>query len=203
MFKRALAAVAGAALLAAAFSTLLVVPPAAFAQSGGGGAGIVAPVAGPVSQPVVIAQAAQPAVYSFSAGNVLASFVNWLWLAFGGTIVSVVMIGVRKWMALMGVQVNQQMNDRIEDRLRNGLNAAAAQAQVGLDGKFTVAVKNQVVAQAVEYARTHSADDLSALGLDPKSGEVTAALRAKAESVIVDPSQPTNPALAPNAAATK
>lgn len=203
MFHRIMAAITAAALLALVASPLLFVTHAAYAQSTSSTPNIIPPVVGPSAQPVVIAQAPQPADYSFSAGSVLASFVNWLWLAFGGTLVSIGMIGVRKWMSLMGVEMNQKMNDRIEERLRNGLNAAAAQAQVGLDGKFNVAVKNQVVAQAVEYARTHSADDLVALGLDPKSGEVTAALRAKAESVIVDPDKPTNPALAANAPPSK
>lgn len=205
MFKKFIAAPAALLLAACAIGAtlFLVAPPHAYGQTTAAGT-VATPMPGPIigaskiEQPVVVA-ATTPPDYTFSAGSVIASIVNWLWVVFGGTIVSVIMIGVQKWLKLMGVQVNQQMNDRIEERLRNGLNQAAATAQVGLDGKFTVAVKNQVVAQAIEYAKAHSAEDLATLGLDPKSGEVTAALQAKAESIIVDPLKATNPALVPNA----
>jgi hypothetical protein len=147
--------------------------------------------------PVVVATTAQPD-YSFSAGNLLGSFINWVWLGFGGLITSVVVLGLLKLAAMLGVQTTQQMNDRLKEAVQNGLNDAASKAQVSVDGKFNVQVKNKVVAQAIEYVKVHQADTIKALGLDPNGGEVVSALRAKAETIIADPALATNPALVTN-----
>jgi hypothetical protein len=162
----------------------------------------MAPVAvgatAPGSPVIVSSQAAQP--YSFDAGTVMASFVNWLWVAFGGTIVTALALIAQKVLRWLGVQTNQAMNDRLMEAIRNGMNDAAAKAQTDLTGKFPIEVKNQIIAQGIEYAKAHQAATITALGLDPKTGEATEALRAKAETVIIDPMQPTNPGLVANPA---
>jgi len=154
--------------------------------------GVTAPGTPVIVQP----QAVQP--YSFDAGTAMASFVNWLWVAFGGTIVTALALIAQKVLRWLGVQTNQAMNDRLMEAIRNGMNDAAAKAQTDLTGKFPIAVKNQIIAQGIEYAKAHQAQTITALGLDPKTGEATEALRAKAETVIIDPLQPTNPGLVAN-----
>lgn len=157
-------------------------------------------VTGPGTPVVVQPQA--PVPYDFSAGTALASLVNWIWVAFGGVVTGFAVKGVLAVMKWLGVQSTQQMNDRLVEAVSNGLNDAASKVQADLNGKFSIEVKNKVIADAIEYAKAHQADTIKALGLDPNSGEVTAALKAKAESIIVDPSIATNPALVPNAGPT-
>lgn len=139
-----------------------------------------------------------PAYYDFSAGTVLASAVNWLILAFGGIVVSSAALLTRKGMMLLHIQSNQAINYRIEEALRNGLNWAASEVTRSLDGKFTIEVKNEIVAKAVEYVLEHQKDLIKMAGLDPESGSVVEQLRAKAETIILDPKQPTNPGLVSN-----
>lgn len=170
-------------------------PTTAVAPAGTPGA-VAIGVTTPGTPVIVQPQAIQP--YSFDAGTAVASFVNWLWLAFGGTVVTFLALVAQRFMKLLGVQTSQAMNDRLMEAIRNGMNDASAKFQTDVSGKFPVEVKNKIIAQGIEYAKAHQADTIKALGLDPKTGEVTEALRAKAETVIIDPMQATNPGLVAN-----
>lgn len=204
MFKKLSAALAVAALIALAPVSYAQAPaPAPAASATPGNFGSAAPAAVGVSTPgapVVVATTDKPD-YTVSGGSIIVSVIDWLHLAFKGLIVLVVVAGITKGLSLMGVQTNQQMNDRLVEMATNGVNEAASRAKANLDGKFPIEVKNKIVQEAIEYTKAHGADTIKALGLDPEKGEVSAALRAKIETIIVDPKIPTNPGLVANAPA--
>lgn len=165
-----------------------------------GNFGAASPVAVGVTAPgtpVVVATTEKPD-YTFSGGDWIGSAINWFVLAFGGVITLLITAGLVKFLNWMGVKTNQDMNDRLKELIQNGLNKASAKAQTDLSGKFPVTTKNAIIGEAITYAQEHGADIFAKLGLDPKSGEVVEALRAKAETVIADPNTATNPGLVSN-----
>lgn len=135
---------------------------------------------------------------NFNFGNVLASIWNWFWIAFGGIITAALSALLIKWMNKLGVETTAQQNTALDLMIKNALNDAAAKAGVAAqNANLSVEVKNQIVQNAIQYVQAHGPDAIKALGLDPQSGTAVAAIKAKMESVLLDPSKPTNPALQP------
>jgi hypothetical protein len=148
------------------------------------------------TDPAVVTVAA-PTPYTFSAGTLVASFVNWLYVAFGGLATTMLTLWIVKVMNKLGIETTNQQRELLQTTIANGLNDAAAKAKTSADGKFTVQVQNQIVADAIKYAQDNAGQTITALGLDPKSGQAVAAIKARIETAIVDPTTPTNPALTP------
>ena len=150
----------------------------------------------PLGNPVIVTTPSPAENFNFS--NVLASVWNWFWVAFGGVITTAASLWLVKLMKNLGIDTTKQQNELIDDMVKNALNDAAARAGVAATSlNLSVPVKNQIVQQAVEYVQQHGAETIKALGLDPQSGEAVSAIKAKMESVLVDPAKPTNAALQP------
>lgn len=158
---------------------------------GAGAIGVSSP-----GQPVIVQTPAAPA-YTFDAGTFVASLVNWIWLVFGGAIVTGATALFIRGMKLLGIKTSAEQNSRLEEAIRNGLNLAVARIGQVAPGKMPIEIRDKVIADAVAYVQRHQADTIRALGLNPDGGEVAEALRAKAESVILDLNQPTHPSLTP------
>lgn len=190
-------------LLAIAFLTFAIAAPASaqFTSSAPPPAVSVAPQPTAVGvttpgAPVIVAQQTD---YTFSTGNFVASLINWMWVAFGTAIATLVTGLVYKALSYLGIQTTTQQREQLQSIVVNGLNKASAQAQVAAQGQtqWDVRIKNQIVADTVKYAQDHGADTIKALGLDPKSGQAVEAIKARIETAIVDPATPTNDNIKP------
>lgn len=132
---------------------------------------------------------------TIQGGTIASQILEWLKVAFGSAIGLAVTAIILKGLTYLGVQTTDIMRDQLQHIVVNGINDAAAKAEAALNGKFTVDVRNQVVADAVNYVQDHGKETIKALGLDPKSGAAVDAIKARIETAIIDPATPTNPAL--------
>ena len=168
----------------------------------------------PATTPATVAIPLPPPVVSYTmpdtvsrapatvvnAGTLVGEVLTWLIAAFGSSIAGLLVLLIKRAFTLVGVKINQQMSDQLDDTLVRGLNLGAQEARTNLQGKGEVDVKNAIIATAIQYAQSHKADTIKALGLDPQSGAAVEALRARIATVITDESQPTPPVLDPPAA---
>lgn len=138
-------------------------------------------------------------VTTVKGGTIAASIIEWMQVAFGGVIGAGVLAGIVKGLQWMGIQVTTQMKGQLQAIIINGINDAAAKAQVALKSsdKLDIQVKNQIIADAVDYTQRHAPDTIKALGLDPKSGEAVEAIRARIETALNDPTTPTPAEITP------
>lgn len=86
--------------------------------------------------------------------------------------------------AKQGIELNQARLDRLDAMLVNGMNAAAAAATSGK-------TKEQIKSDALAYARQHGPELLDSLKADLSDPKTQAALRARMETLIANPSVPT------------
>lgn len=135
-------------------------------------------------------------------GTIAATIIQYMQIAFGGAIATLTTALIYKAFGWMGIQINQQQRDQLQSIVVNGVNDAAAKAEVSLRGdhRLDIDVKNQVIADAVEYTQHHGADTIKALGLDPNSGQAVEAIRARIATALNDPLTPTPPAITPKSA---
>jgi len=169
---RKVAIVAGLALVAAAS--------VAIAQTAGTGA--AAP--GPAPAAVV------------DTGTYAGQALTWVVTTFGGTVGAALTALLLRYLKNAGIQGADLLRSRLQEIIVNGLNMAAADAAKRLEGRGKVEIKNEAVGQAVRYAQVHGADILKQLGQDPMAQTTVDAIKARIETVIVDPATPTNPSLA-------
>lgn len=73
---------------------------------------------------------------------------------------------VIKW---FHIKIDAQMAQTIENAMGHGINLAVHQLGVTLDANSTVAVKNQAVAVALNYAMMTAGTEMKALGITPES----------------------------------
>lgn len=134
-------------------------------------------------------------------GQVLADIVAWGATAFGAALAAFVTRMVYAFAQKIGVEVTQQQRDMLQGIVLNGINDAAAKAKAGLaaNASLDINVQRKVVADAVAYTQAHAKDTITALGLDPESGQAVSAIRARIATAIVDPDQHTDPAVTPAA----
>jgi hypothetical protein len=86
----------------------------------------------------------------------------------------------------LGLSTTDAQRDKFGEIVANGVALGAHDAQTNLAGKMTYDVKNQVMATAVAYAKTHGADTLKVLGVDPTSAEAEEAIRARVAKFLAD-----------------
>lgn len=85
-----------------------------------------------------------------------------------------------------GIQLNEQRLERLNSLLVNGMNFAARNVPSGVDKR------SYIIKSALEYANKHGAETLAALKAgDPSDPQTGAALTARVETLIADPTQPT------------
>jgi hypothetical protein len=139
----------------------------------------------------------QPPAMVVSTGTLAGDVLTWLIAAFGTPIAGFLVLYLKRLATLAGVKVSQAMSDKLNEIILNGLNAGAAGADERLKGEADVEIKSAIMQHAVEYAQTHGADTIKALGLDPQSGSAVEAIRARAATLVADPATPTPAALDP------
>lgn len=90
-----------------------------------------------------------------------------------------------------GVDLDQQRIVKLNSMLVNGMNLAAAEAKEMQCLPAGTDLKAFVVSRAIDYVNTHGAETLAAIGADPNGAKDQEALKARAETLIADPTQPT------------
>lgn len=182
--KRLIVAIAATFLAFAPMTVVLAQSPAT---------AVTAP--GTASQTAVSTTGAVTSDTTISIGTIAGQVLTWIAAAFALPIGTVLTMWLMRLFKLAGVQVTDQMKDQLQGIVVNGINAAAANATLQAAGKGTVAIKSQVVADAVTYVQRHGAETIKALGLDPQSGEAVEAIKARIATAIADPATPTPPVL--------
>lgn len=133
---------------------------------------------------------------TISVGTIAGQVLTWIAAAFSIPIGSLIVMWLLKFMQLAGVQVTGAMKEQLQATIVNGLNAAAANTAERTRGQGQIAIKNAIVADAVQYTQQHAGETMKALGLDPQSGEAVQAIKARIETAIADPATPTPAVLA-------
>jgi len=156
-----------------------------------------------IQAPPVVVAPAEPTT-SFSIGTWIADLLGGLTAIFG----SVIATFLTKWVMAIakkaGVEATQAMSDRLDEIITNGLHSGTAQLGHDLTGKLNVEVKNQVIADAVNYTREHGADTIKSIsGLDASDPKVVETLQARATKLLsnIGPDAVLAPAAVPAAPA--
>jgi len=132
---------------------------------------------------------------TISVGTLAGQVLTWLVAAFGVPIGGLLTAWLYRLFNLAGIQAADGLRTKLQEIIVNGLNAGAKTVSEDAQGRGQIEIKNAVVAQAVTYAQAHGADTLKQLGLDPQSGAAVEAIKARIETAINDPAQPTPPVL--------
>jgi hypothetical protein len=140
---------------------------------------------GPLGVPVV------------SIGSIGGEVLNWAVAAFGAPVAALLSAWLLRLFRLAGAQLTDTEKEQLQKIIVNGLNGAAADVSQKMRGKGAIEIKNQIIADAVKYAQKYGAETLKALRVDPQSGEVVAAIRARIETALNDPEQPTPEVITP------
>ena len=142
------------------------------------------PHVGVTPTPIVIDQR-PPADTSFSIGTGIADLLGTLAAIFGSVIGGFAVKWIKAVAARAGVQVSQDMSDKLDAIIENGIHNGANKIGADLSGKLTVTVKNQVAAEAVKYAQAHGVETIKSLtGVDPSDPKVIEALQARAAKAL-------------------
>ncbi len=128
-------------------------------------------------------------------GTYAGQALMWVASVFGTTIGAALTALFYQMLKNVGIQGNELLRQKLQDIIVNGLNAGAKDVSDQIAGRAKVEVKNEVVAKAVDYVQQHGADTLKKLGIDPTSEAAIAAIKARIETAINDPTQPTPPVL--------
>lgn len=134
---------------------------------------------------------------TISVGTLAGQLLNWIMVAFAGPIGGMVVWILVRVLKKLGIDATDALRARLNEFVVNGINAGAKIAEQNLRGRGAVEIKNEAVAQAVNYVQAHGAETIKALGLDPKSGAAVEAIKARIETAIADPMTPTPPVLNP------
>jgi uncharacterized membrane protein len=160
------------------------------------------PTAGaPVTQNVVTTSGPVSSETSISIGTLAGQVLTWATLAFGSLMSSFLTAYIIRLLKNAGIQGTELLSDKLDRIILNGLNSGAALATADMAGKGQIQIKNEVAARAVAYAQAHGADTIKKLGLDPQSGAAVEAIKARIETAIADPAQPTPAVLDPTKSA--
>lgn len=109
---------------------------------------------------------------------------------------------LRKFTANRGIEIDQKNLQRVDQFLVNGLNLAAAQAKEMHNLPPGSSAKKFLIDEAIGYLGEHGAETLNALSADLDDPKIREAMRARIETLIVDPTKPTPDLLSPDKATT-
>jgi hypothetical protein len=174
-------------LMIVAFGLLSALPsqaqapaPAATVQSAPGAGSTTITTSAPVSAETTI-----------SLGTYAGQALMWLAAAFSVPVGTILTGWLFRLFKLAGVQATDQMRQKLQEIVVNGLNAAAANNADRFQDLGKVEIRNVVIRDAIRYAQDHGAETIKALGLDPSSGAAVEAIKARIETAITDPTVPT------------
>lgn len=128
-------------------------------------------------------------------GQILSDIVAWGATAFGAALAAFLTKVVYAFASKIGVEVTQQQRDMLQSIALNGINDAAARARaaLGTNQNLDLKVQQKIVYDAIKYTQDHAKDTITALGLDPDSGQAVQAIRARIATAVQDPAQHTDP----------
>lgn len=132
-------------------------------------------------------------------GDIAEQLIEWLQVAFGGTIGAAALWVIMKGLQFLGIKITDAQKAQLQAIIVNGINDAAVKAEAAIknDPRLDIDIKSQVIADAVTYTQDHGAQIIKALGIDPNSGEAVEAIKARIATAINDPMTPTPPAITP------
>lgn len=90
-----------------------------------------------------------------------------------------------------GVDLDAQRLAKLNSMLVNGMNLAASEVKEAENRPTGTDLKAFIIARAINYVSKHGAENLAAIGADPNGPKDQEALKARAETLIADPNQPT------------
>lgn len=125
-------------------------------------------------------------------GTLAAGIIEWLQVAFGTVLAGIGSLILIKIRTYFGIQTTEAQKAALQAIIVNGINAAAAEVAEKLkkDPSLDFDVKGEVMAKTIEYAQAHGSQTITALGLDPKSGDAVDAIKARIETALKDPATP-------------
>jgi hypothetical protein len=147
-----------------------------------------------------LAQTATAPASTVSVGTLAGEILTWAAAAFSVPVGGLLTLWLTRLFKSAGLEVTKQMSDQLNTVLVNGLNDAAANGAKLTSGKINLAIKDPIIASAIQYAIDRKPDTLKALGLDPNDGETVKVLRARIATLAQDPAVPTPAAVAPEKA---
>lgn len=126
-------------------------------------------------------------------GPILSETIQWVAAAFGTAFATGAVAAVFKLFKYLGIQVADAQKTQLQAIIVNGLNDAAAKAEiaVAVNPSLNVDVKSKIVSDAIAYTQAHGAETIKALGLDPASGAAVEAIKARIATAVADPATPT------------
>lgn len=98
-----------------------------------------------------------------SIGSALGVGVELLATAIAAPVAGILVLWLQAIARKIGVQITDADRDRLDGIVQNGVLWAAARAGVALDGKLSLDLRNQIVAEAAEYTLTYGKDTLRRL----------------------------------------
>lgn len=158
----------------------------------------LAPAAAPQSTGTTITTSAPvTATTKIDVGTYAGQALMWVASVFGTTIGAALTALLMRMMKNAGIEGSELLRGKLQSIIVNGLNSGARAASERLQGRAEVDIKNQAVAEAITYVQVHGAATMKQLGVDPNDPDTIAAIKARIETAINDPSVPTPPLLDP------
>lgn len=134
---------------------------------------------------------------TISVGTVASQALQWVVAVFGAVLGTAGTALLMRMFKAAGLSISDAARARLQEMVINGLNISAKAAEDSLAGKGKIAIKNAIVADAVNYVQAHGAETLKQLGVDPNSNLAVDAIKARIETAIADPMSPTPAVLDP------
>ena len=158
---------------------------------------IIEPPGGTTTQNSISTTAPVTSATTISIGSMASDVLQWIMAAFAPVLGSLIVWILVRVLKKLGIDATDALRARLQDIVVNGLNVSAAAAEKQIEGKSPIEIKSQIVQGAVTYIQAHGAETITALGLDPQSGQAVTAIKARIETAIADPSIPTPVVLNP------
>lgn len=162
-------------------------------------------VVAPPSPPAAIAAPPSPVTVSsgpggqttVSVGTLAGQALGWILTVASVPISGYIVVILNRLFANLKIPMTDAARAKIKQMAINAVNLAAAKAPQELAGTGNVTIRNAALSDAVKYVQTHGADSIKKLGLNPTSPQAEEAIRGWIETVIADPTTPTNPVMDP------
>lgn len=140
---------------------------------------------------ITMARADESTIVHF--GPILNETIGWVATAFGTAFAGAVIAVIYRLFAFIGIQTTLGQREQLQSIIVNGLNDAAAKAQIAVarDPRLDIDVKSKIIADAIDYTQKHGADTMTALGLNAKDGNGIEIIKARIATAINDANTPT------------
>jgi hypothetical protein len=134
---------------------------------------------------------------TISVGTLAGQVLEWVVAVFGAAMGTVATGWFYRLFKLAGVNLTDSMRARLQQIVLNGMHLGALEAQKQLACKGQIDIRNAAVAGTIAYVRSHGADELKQLGINPNSNTLTEVVKARIAALAADPTVATPPVLNP------